>query len=73
MLPTSEELGIGLVPYILLVRGYLTGKVNENTTFADSDIRSRNPRFTAEAIKANQGLSIWSSESGMRRDRHRHR
>ncbi len=49
-----EELGIGLVPYSPLGRGYLTGKVDENTTFDSTDIRSRNPRFTPEAIKANR-------------------
>jgi aryl-alcohol dehydrogenase-like predicted oxidoreductase len=54
ILPTLEELGIGLVPYSPLGRGYLTGKVDENTTFADNDIRTRNPRFTQEAIKANR-------------------
>ena len=56
ILPTLEELGIGLVPYSPLGRGYLTGKVDENTTFADNDIRSRNPRFTQEAIKANRAV-----------------
>lgn len=54
ILSTCEELGIGLVPFSPLGRGYLTGKVDENTTFASSDIRSRNPRFTPEAIKANR-------------------
>ncbi len=54
ILPTLEELGIGLVPYSPLGRGYLTGKVDENTTFDSTDIRSRNPRFTSEAIKANR-------------------
>jgi aryl-alcohol dehydrogenase-like predicted oxidoreductase len=54
ILPTCEELGIGLVPYSPLGRGYLTGKINENTTFDSSDIRSRNPRFTAEAIRTNR-------------------
>ncbi|MCU0487169.1 MAG: aldo/keto reductase [Anaerolineales bacterium] len=54
ILPTCEELGIGVVPYSPLGRGYLTGKVDENTTFDRSDIRSRNPRFTQEAIKANR-------------------
>jgi aryl-alcohol dehydrogenase-like predicted oxidoreductase len=54
ILPTCEELGIGLVPYSPLGRGYLTGKVDETTTFDKSDIRSRNPRFTPEAIKANR-------------------
>lgn len=54
ILPTCEELGIGLVPYSPLGRGYLTGKVDESTTFDRSDIRSRNPRFTPEAIQANR-------------------
>lgn len=54
VLPTCEELGIGLVPYSPLGRGYLTGKIDENTTFDSSDIRSRNPRFTPEAINANR-------------------
>lgn len=54
ILPTCEELGIGLVPYSPLGRGYLTGKIDETKTFDSSDIRSRNPRFTPEAIKANQ-------------------
>lgn len=56
ILPTCEELGIGLVPYSPLGRGYLTGKVDETTTFDGSDIRSRNPRFTPEAIKANRAV-----------------
>ena len=54
VLPTCEELGIGLVPYSPLGRGYLTGKIDEKATFDGSDIRSRNPRFTPEAIKANR-------------------
>jgi len=54
VLATCEQLGIGLVPYSPLGRGYLTGKVDENTTFDSTDIRSRNPRFTPEAIKANR-------------------
>lgn len=54
VLATCEELGIGLVPYSPLGRGYLTGKIDENTTYNSSDIRSRNPRFTPEAIKANR-------------------
>ncbi len=56
ILPTLEELGIGLVPYSPLGRGYLTGKIDENTTYDSSDIRSRNPRFTPEAIKANRAV-----------------
>lgn len=54
VLPTLEGLGIGFVPYSPLGRGYLTGKIDTNTTFDSSDIRSRDPRFTPEAIKANQ-------------------
>ena len=54
ILPACEELGIGLVPYSPLGRGYLTGKINETTTYDSSDIRSRNPRFTPDAIKANR-------------------
>ncbi len=54
ILPTLEELGIGLVPYSPLGRGYLTGKVDENTTYDTTDIRSRNPRFTQDAIKSNR-------------------
>lgn len=54
VLPTCEELGIGFVPFSPLGRGYLTGKIDENTTFASVDIRSRSPRFTPEARKANR-------------------
>ena len=54
VLATCEELGIGLVPYSPLGRGYLTGKIDEKTTYDSSDIRSKNPRFTPEAIKANR-------------------
>jgi len=54
VLAACEELGIGLVPYSPLGRGYLTGKIDEKTTYASTDIRSRNPRFTQEAIKANR-------------------
>ena len=54
ILPTLEELRIGLVPYSPLGRGYLTGKVDEKTTFDSTDIRSHNPRFTQEAIQANR-------------------
>jgi aryl-alcohol dehydrogenase-like predicted oxidoreductase len=56
VLPACQELGIGFVPYSPLGRGYLTGKVDENTTFDSSDIRSKNPRFTQEAIKANRAV-----------------
>ena len=54
VLPLCEELGIGFVPYSPLGRGYLTGKIDEDTTFASSDIRSRIPRYTPEARKANR-------------------
>ena len=56
VLAACEELGIGLVPYSPLGRGYLTGKIDEKTTYASTDIRSRNPRFTQEAIKANRAV-----------------
>ena len=56
VLPTLEELGIGFVPYSPLGRGFLTGKINENTTFDGSDFRNTLPRFTPEARKANQAL-----------------
>jgi len=54
ILPTCEELGIGLVPYSPLGRGYLTGKIDENTTYDSTDIRSRNPASRRRAIKANR-------------------
>jgi len=54
VLPMCEELGIGFVPFSPLGRGYLTGKVDENTTFDSSDLRSRSPRYTPEARKANR-------------------
>ena len=56
VIPTLEELGIGLVPYSPLGKGFLTGKIDENTTFDSSDFRSTLPRFTPEALKANQTL-----------------
>ena len=56
VLPTLEELGIGFVPYSPLGKGFLTGKINENTTFDSSDFRNILPRFTPEARKANQAL-----------------
>jgi aryl-alcohol dehydrogenase-like predicted oxidoreductase len=56
VLPACEELGIGFVPYSPLGRGYLTGKLDENTTFASVDIRSRLPRYTPEAMKANRAV-----------------
>jgi aryl-alcohol dehydrogenase-like predicted oxidoreductase len=56
VLPTLEELGIGFVPFSPLGRGFLTGKIDESTTFAASDFRNSVPRFTPEARKANQAL-----------------
>jgi aryl-alcohol dehydrogenase-like predicted oxidoreductase len=56
VLPTLEELGIGFVPFSPLGRGFLTGKIDENTTFDSSDFRNIVPRFKPEARKANQGL-----------------
>ena len=56
VLPTLEALGIGFVPFSPLGRGFLTGKINENTTFDKSDFRNTVPRFTPEARKANQAL-----------------
>ncbi len=56
VLPTLEELGIGFVPFSPLGKGFLTGTINENTTFDSTDFRNIVPRFTPEARKANQAL-----------------
>jgi aryl-alcohol dehydrogenase-like predicted oxidoreductase len=56
VLPTLEELGIGFVPYSPLGKGFLTGKIEENTKFDSTDFRSVLPRFAPEALKANQTL-----------------
>jgi aryl-alcohol dehydrogenase-like predicted oxidoreductase len=56
VLPTLEELGIGFVPFSPLGKGFLTGKIDEKTTFDSSDFRNIVPRFTPEARKANQAL-----------------
>ena len=56
VIPTLEELGIGLVAYSPLGKGFLTGKIDENAKFDSSDFRSTLPRFTPEALKANQAL-----------------
>ena len=56
VIPTIEELGIGFVPYSPLGKGFLTGAIKEDTTFASNDFRSTLPRFTPEALKANQAL-----------------
>ena len=67
VLPTCEELGIGFVPYSPLGKGFLTGKIDENTTFDSSDIRSRTPRFTPEARKANRVLVDLLAKIGERK------
>jgi aryl-alcohol dehydrogenase-like predicted oxidoreductase len=56
LLQTLEELGIGFVPYSPLGKGFLTGKIDEDTTFSASDLRSRIPRFAPENRKVNQAL-----------------
>lgn len=56
VIPTLEELGIGFVPYSPLGKGFLTGAMNENTKLESNDFRSTLPRFTPEAMKANQAL-----------------
>ena len=56
MIPMLEELGIGFVPYSPLGKGFLTGKIDENAKFDSTDFRSTLPRFTPDALKANQVL-----------------
>ena len=56
IMPTLEELGIGFVPFSPLGKGFLTGKIDENTTFDSTDFRNTVPRFAPEARKANQAL-----------------
>ena len=70
-LPTCEELGIGFVPFSPLGRGFLTGKIDENTTFDSSDIRSRSPRYTPEARKANRVVIDLLARIGEQKGRHR--
>jgi aryl-alcohol dehydrogenase-like predicted oxidoreductase len=68
VLPTLAELGIGFVPYSPLGRGFLTGKMDETTTFESSDFRALLPRFTPEARKANQTLIDLLRTMGERKD-----
>jgi aryl-alcohol dehydrogenase-like predicted oxidoreductase len=68
VLAACEELGIGLVPYSPLGRGFLTGKITAETTYDSSDIRSHNPRFTPEAIQANQVVIDLLQQIGARYD-----
>src|SRR5213079_2043301 len=56
IIPTLEELGIGFIPFSPLGKGYLTGNIDENTTFDSTDFRNTVPRFTPEARKANRAL-----------------
>ena len=67
VLPTCEELGIGFVPYSPLGRGYLTGKIDETTTFGGNDNRGSLPRFTPEARKANRPVVALLEQAGERR------
>src|SRR5438034_5038615 len=67
VIPTLEELGIGFVPYSPLGKGFLTGKMDEKTTFDSSDFRSALPRFTPEALKANQALIDLLGKIGQRK------
>jgi len=67
VIPTLEELGIGLVPYSPLGKGFLTGAIKETTTFDSSDFRSTLPRFTPEALKANQALIDLLTSIGKRK------
>jgi aryl-alcohol dehydrogenase-like predicted oxidoreductase len=67
VIPTLEELGIGFVPYSPLGKGFLTGKMDENTKLDSSDFRSTLPRFTPEALKANQALVSLLASIGERK------
>ena len=68
ILPTLEELGIGFVPFSPLGKGFLTGKIDDTTTFDSSDFRSSVPRFTAENRKANQALVDLLQSMAQRKD-----
>ncbi|MET0713059.1 MAG: aldo/keto reductase [Jiangellaceae bacterium] len=68
VLPTLEELGIGFVPFSPLGKGFLTGKIDESTTFDSSDIRTTIPRFTSEARRANQTLVEFLGEIAARKN-----
>jgi len=67
VIPALEELGIGLVPYSPLGKGFLTGKIDENAKFDSSDFRSTLPRFTPDALKANQTLITLLASIGERK------
>src|SRR6266487_775302 len=67
VLPVLEELGIGFVPFSPLGKGFLTGKIDANTTFDSSDFRNIVPRFTPENRKANQALVDLLARIGKRK------
>ncbi|HTC64191.1 MAG TPA: aldo/keto reductase [Candidatus Saccharimonadales bacterium] len=68
VIPTLEELGIGLVPYSPLGKGFLTGAIKEDATFNSNDFRSTLPRFTPEALKTNQALIDLLGQIGKRKN-----
>lgn len=68
VIPTLEDLGIGLVPFSPLGKGFLTGKIEENTKFEKVDLRNVIPRFTPEARKANEVLIVLLTEIATRKD-----
>jgi aryl-alcohol dehydrogenase-like predicted oxidoreductase len=68
VMPTLEELGIGFVPFSPLGKGFLTGKIDENTTFDSRDFRNTIPRFNPEARKANQALVNVIGEIAQRKE-----
>jgi len=67
VIPALEELGIGLVPYSPLGKGFLTGKIDENVRFDSSDFRSNLPRFAPDALKANQAVVDLLTQTGQRK------
>lgn len=68
VIPTLEELGIGLVPFSPLGKGFLSGKIDEQSRFDESDFRNRLPRFTKDALKANQALIAVLEDVANRRE-----
>jgi aryl-alcohol dehydrogenase-like predicted oxidoreductase len=68
VIPTLEELGIGFVPYSPLGKGFLTGKIDEKATFDSTDFRSTLPRFTPDALRANQALIDLPDQIGRRKN-----
>lgn len=68
IIPTLEELGIGFVPYSPLGKGFLTGKIDEKTAFDSTDFRSTLPRFTSDALKANQSLIDLLNKIGRKKE-----